>query len=38
MTGRVVVVGSVNVDLVVSVERLPARGETVVGRITRVRA
>jgi ribokinase len=31
MSGRVVVVGSVNVDLVVSVERLPGRGETVVG-------
>src|SRR5690349_11644315 len=31
MTGRVVVVGSVNVDLVVTVERLPAPGETVVG-------
>jgi ribokinase len=28
---RVVVVGSVNVDLVVSVERLPAPGETVIG-------
>jgi ribokinase len=31
VSGRVVVVGSVNVDLVVSVERLPGRGETVVG-------
>lgn len=31
MSGRVVVVGSVNVDLVVTVERLPGRGETVVG-------
>ena len=31
MGGRVVVVGSVNVDLVVSVERLPGPGETVVG-------
>lgn len=31
MTGRVVVVGSVNVDLVVRVERLPAPGETVTG-------
>jgi len=31
MSGRVVVVGSVNVDLVVTVERLPAPGETVVG-------
>jgi ribokinase len=29
--GRVIVVGSVNVDLVVSVERLPAPGETVGG-------
>ncbi|HET7829392.1 MAG TPA: PfkB family carbohydrate kinase, partial [Candidatus Limnocylindrales bacterium] len=28
---RVIVVGSVNVDLVVTVERLPAPGETVVG-------
>jgi len=31
VSGRVVVVGSVNVDLVVAVERLPAPGETVVG-------
>jgi ribokinase len=31
MTGRVIVVGSVNVDLVVSVERLPGPGETVIG-------
>ena len=31
MTGRVIVVSSVNVDLVVAVERLPAPGETVVG-------
>ncbi len=31
MKGRVIVVGSVNVDLVVSVDRLPAPGETVVG-------
>jgi ribokinase len=31
MNGRVIVVGSVNVDLVVSTERLPAPGETVVG-------
>ncbi len=31
MSGRVVVVGSVNIDLVVAVERLPGRGETVVG-------
>jgi ribokinase len=31
MTGRVIVVGSVNVDLVVSVERLPGAGETVIG-------
>ncbi|MGZ8437357.1 MAG: ribokinase [Candidatus Limnocylindrales bacterium] len=31
MTGRVIVVGSVNVDLVVAVERLPEPGETVVG-------
>jgi ribokinase len=29
--GRVVVVGSVNIDLVVTVERLPAPGETVIG-------
>lgn len=29
--GRVVVVGSVNVDLVASVDRLPAVGETVTG-------
>jgi ribokinase len=31
VSGRVVVVGSVNVDLVVSTERLPLPGETVVG-------
>ena len=31
MTGRVVVVGSVNVDLVISVTHLPAAGETVTG-------
>ncbi|MEA2619675.1 MAG: ribokinase [Chloroflexota bacterium] len=31
MKGRVIVVGSVNVDLMVSTERLPAPGETVVG-------
>ncbi len=31
MTGRVIVVGSVNIDLVVSGERLPAPGETVTG-------
>lgn len=31
MSGRVIVVGSVNVDLVARVERLPARGETVTG-------
>jgi ribokinase len=31
MSGRVIVVGSVNVDLVVSVARLPEPGETVVG-------
>ncbi len=31
MVGRVIVVGSVNVDLVVSVESLPAPGETVIG-------
>jgi len=30
-TGRVVVVGSVNVDLVVASDRLPAPGETIVG-------
>jgi ribokinase len=29
--GRVIVVGSVNIDLVVTVERLPAPGETVIG-------
>lgn len=32
MSGRVVVVGSLNADLVVSVERFPAAGETVPGR------
>jgi ribokinase len=31
VTGRVIVVGSVNIDLVVTVERLPAPGETVIG-------
>lgn len=31
MDGRVIVVGSVNLDLVVSTERLPATGETVIG-------
>ncbi len=31
MSGRVIVVGSVNVDLVARVDRLPAPGETVVG-------
>ncbi len=31
MSGRVIVVGSVNVDLVVNVARLPAPGETVTG-------
>src|SRR6478735_2456394 len=31
MSGRVIVVGSVNVDLVVTTERLPGPGETVVG-------
>jgi ribokinase len=31
MIGRVIVVGSVNVDLVVTVERLPGPGETVTG-------
>ncbi len=31
MPGRVIVVGSVNVDLVASVDRLPAPGETVTG-------
>ena len=30
-TGRVIVVGSVNVDLVITAERLPAPGETVTG-------
>ncbi len=31
MGGRVIVVGSVNVELIVSVARLPGGGETVVG-------
>ena len=31
MAASVVVVGSVNVDLIVQVPRLPARGETVIG-------
>jgi ribokinase len=31
MTGAVIVLGSVNVDLLVSVERLPGAGETVLG-------
>ena len=31
MSGRVIVVGSINVDLVVTVERLPGAGETVIG-------
>ena len=31
VSGRVLVVGSVNVDLVVQAERLPAPGETVLG-------
>ena len=31
MTGRVIVVGSVNIDLVATVDRLPAPGETVTG-------
>lgn len=31
MPGRVIVVGSVNIDLVVSVDRLPGPGETVTG-------
>lgn len=31
MRGRVIVVGSVNIDLVVSVQRLPGPGETVIG-------
>ena len=30
-SGRVVVVGSLNVDLVVGLERMPAPGETVMG-------
>lgn len=32
MAGRVVVVGSLNLDLVVGVDRLPEPGETVIGR------
>jgi ribokinase len=31
VSGRVIVVGSINVDLVVTVERLPGAGETVIG-------
>ena len=31
MTGRVIVVGSVNIDLVITVPSLPAAGETVIG-------
>ncbi|MDP8982204.1 MAG: ribokinase [Acidobacteriota bacterium] len=31
MSGRIIVVGSLNMDFVVSVERLPAPGETVLG-------
>ena len=31
MTGKVIVVGSVNIDLVVTADRLPAPGETVIG-------
>ena len=31
MTGRVIVVGSINVDLVVGVDHLPGPGETVIG-------
>jgi hypothetical protein len=31
MSGRVIVVGSVNVDLVATADRLPAPGETVTG-------
>jgi ribokinase len=31
MTGRVIVVGSVNIDLLVATERLPTPGETVIG-------
>ena len=31
MSGRVIVVGSVNIDLVVTTERLPGPGETVIG-------
>jgi ribokinase len=31
VSGRVIVVGSVNVDLVVTAEHLPAPGETVIG-------
>jgi len=31
VSGRVIVVGSINVDLVVTVERLPGPGETVIG-------
>src|SRR5271168_1304237 len=32
-TGRVIVVGSVNVDLVIRLPRLPAAGETVLGGV-----
>ena len=31
MTGRVIVVGSINIDLVVTGQKLPAPGETVIG-------
>lgn len=31
MSGRVIVVGSVNVDQVITVDRMPAAGETVTG-------
>jgi ribokinase len=31
MTGRVIVVGSVNIDLVATADRLPIRGETITG-------
>lgn len=32
----VVVVGSINIDLVINTERIPAKGETVLGRDFRI--